>query len=80
MKLKTLGANMNEVTLGETVVFFSYNTPVAAFTPGIGLVMTEKKWSKTTSRHINKWRALVAPTATVTTKPQEYFDSMVGVA
>jgi hypothetical protein len=57
MKLRPIGPNVNEVTVGELTVLFSYQTPVAAFVPGEGYLVTDKKWSKTTSRHINKWLA-----------------------
>ena len=38
-----------------TIVFFSYETPVAAFIPDKGFVRTSTKCSATTSRHINRW-------------------------
>ena len=37
------------------VVLFSYGVPVAAFIPGRGYLRTAKKWSMTTTRHINDW-------------------------
>lgn len=56
MKLNPIAANQNEVTLNDgTVIFFSYKTPVAAFIPGNGYVRSETKWSRTTTKHINKW-------------------------
>lgn len=56
MKLKVIGSNKTEVTLSSgTQVFFSYNTPVAAWTLDSGYIRTEKIWSMTTSRHINQW-------------------------
>jgi len=57
MRLKPIGPNVNEVTVGELTVLFSYQTPVAAFVPGEGYLVTDKKWSNTTTRHINKWLA-----------------------
>ena len=56
MKLNPIAANQNEVVLnnGDTI-FFSYRTPVAAYLSDKGYVRTEKFWSVTTSRHINKW-------------------------
>ena len=56
MKLNPIAANQNEVVLnnGDTI-FFSYKTPVAAYCPLRGYIRTEKFWSVTTSRHINKW-------------------------
>ena len=56
MKLTPIAANQNEVSFNNgTQVFFSYKTPVAAYLPEKGYVRTEKFWSVTTSRHINKW-------------------------
>lgn len=71
MKLIPLASNMTELELTDgTRVLFSYQTPVAAQTHE-GCFKTDKKWSATTTRHINKW------TATTKTKPQEYFDGLV---
>ena len=56
MKLTPIAANQNEVSINDgTQIFFSYRTPVAAYLPERGYVRTERFWSKTTSRHINKW-------------------------
>jgi len=56
MKLNPLGNNQNEVELAnDTLVLFSYKTPVAAFIPGKGFIKTNKKWSVTTSKHIKQW-------------------------
>jgi len=54
MKLKPIASNQTELTVGEHTVLFSYETPVAAWTPD-GAIRTSKKWSVTTSRHINQW-------------------------
>ena len=56
MKLTPIAANQNEVEFTNgTQVFFSYKTPVAAYCPLRGYIRTEKFWSSTTTRHINKW-------------------------
>ena len=56
MKLKPLGANRTEITLPTgAVVFFSYQTPVAAQRAGGGFVRTAEHYSVTTTRHINQW-------------------------
>lgn len=55
MKLNPIASNMTELTLLDgTKVLFSYKTPVAAQVNGT-YVRTAKKWSMTTSKHINKW-------------------------
>jgi hypothetical protein len=71
MNLKPLASNKTELTLGDgTQVLFSYETPVACWING-EFFKTSKKWSNTTSRHINSWVHLA------TEKPQEYFDNLV---
>ncbi len=73
MNLTPIKANMTELELKENVfVLFSYKTPVAVYENGKHIV-TEKYWSRTTSRHINQWLSGATPT----TKPQEYFDNLV---
>ena len=56
MKLNPIAANQNEVVLnnGDTI-FFSYETPVAGFTPKVGHFKTETYYSRTTSKHINQY-------------------------
>ena len=71
MKLQQLSGNKNQITLDDgTQVLFSYETPVACWIQG-EYFKTSKKWSNTTSRHINSWVHLA------TEKPQEYFDNLV---
>ena len=56
MKLINLGSNKTQVTFPSgLVVFFSYNTPVAANLAEGGFIRTNKKWSNTTSKHITQW-------------------------
>jgi hypothetical protein len=55
-KLRSLGANKTQVELNDgTIVFFSYETPVAAQLAQGGFVRTETKYSRTTSKHITQW-------------------------
>jgi len=74
MQLTKLGPNITELDLKDgTTVFFSYKTPVAAYIMGRGFVRTEKRYSATTGKHLNKWldgrdHALV---------PQTELDSLV---
>lgn len=78
MNLKQVGSNMTELELGDGLrVLFSYQTPVAAFIVGQGIVKTSKKWSATTTRHITKWITDYSAHVTVNEKPQEYFDNLV---
>jgi hypothetical protein len=56
MEIKPAGSNMTELRLTDgTTILFSYTTPVAAFLPGVGFMRTDKFFSVTTSKHINKW-------------------------
>ena len=56
LKLKPIGTNVTELhTPAGAVVLFSYNTPVAAQLPQGGFVRTKTNYSKTTTKHINKW-------------------------
>ena len=76
MKLKLIASNMIEISINSVgTILFSYETPVAAYTPN-GTFRTSKKWSSSTSRHINTWlhkNGLIAKEA-----PQEFFDNLVG--
>ncbi len=55
MKLNPVGSNQTEIESADgKTVLYSYQTPVAVFLPGRGGLVTTKKWSVTTSRHINK--------------------------
>ena len=82
MQLTPIAPNMTEIETSEARILFSYRTPVAAYVFGRGYVKTEKKWSVTTSRHINKWIAMDMPvTGTVAVTPekvsQTYLDNLV---
>ena len=78
MRIKPLASNMTELLkIDGTVVLFSYETPVAALLPSGRYVRTSKKWSQTTTRHINKW--LVGVTSPVEEVQQDFFDTMIEV-
>lgn len=56
MKLQIIGPNQTVLRLESGVqVFFSYETPVAAYTPDHGYIRSGTKYSVTTSRHVNNW-------------------------
>ena len=94
MKLRQIGSNQTEVVINNTInkaftdfatdytVLFSYQTPVACHVAGVGFFKTTKKWSTTTSRHINKWlfengiQPLDKTHAGVIALPQEAFDNL----
>lgn len=70
MKIRPAGSNMTEVEIDGVTVLVSYSTPVAAFVPGQGVLRTEKFFSQTTSKHINRWIRENFPTATQTNVAQ----------
>lgn len=77
MNLKPLAANKTELALKDgTMILFSYETPVAAVIEDADgesrVYRTEKKWSRTTTRHINSWFDRYHGT-----KPQEFFDNLI---
>ena len=70
---------MTELELNGTLILFSYKTPVACLVlepenGGWHQYKTDKKWSVTTSRHINKWNPRGGAFGL---KPQEYFDNLL---
>ncbi len=82
MNLIPISANNNELSLaGGLTLLFSYRTPVACvWTNGNGnrvLFRTSKKWSATTTRHINRWVKGWTLSEAVIEKPQEYFDNLI---
>jgi hypothetical protein len=56
LTLKKIGSNQTEVRTSDSVILFSYETPVAAIIDGKRFATTTK-WSVTTSKHINRWIA-----------------------
>lgn len=62
MKTRRIGGNTQELITTGYKVLLSYSQPVAYLNRKTGkYYSTEKKWSKTTSRHILNWvRAMIA--------------------
>ena len=75
MQLTPIASNMTEVETSEARILFSYRTPVAAYVYGVGYIKTDKFWSVTTSRHINKW--IGDKDVTVREVTQTYLDELV---
>lgn len=70
--LKNLGSNKVEITKADgTVVFYSYNTPVAARVNG-EYFRTSRRFSVTTSKHINQWLDGIKAEE----KEQAFFDAL----
>jgi hypothetical protein len=75
LQLKPLASNMTLLETPAHIVLFSYATPVASFDKATySFNRTSKKWSMTTSRHINKW----LDGAKAIEQPQTYFDDLLG--
>ncbi len=72
MNIKNIGPNQTELHLNcGAIVFFSYETPVAAQLPDGSFIRTSTKYSVTTSKHINRWLSNVtADTVDQTTLDQ----------
>jgi hypothetical protein len=78
MKLNPIAQNQNEIELNDKVIFISYQTPVAYWESGKGAFKTEKKWSVTTSKHVNQWlRGKGYNPAEVPTVPQNLLDGLL---
>ena len=68
MNIKQVGSNQTELHLDNgNIVFFSYETPVAAYTETLGYIKTDKRYSVTTTKHVNKWAGhhMTVPQATI---------------
>jgi hypothetical protein len=77
MKVQPIGSNQTQVSLADgTEVLFSYSTPVAALVPGKGWMRTEKTYSVTTTKHVNRWLRKNCG-GTVETVPQWDLDQLV---
>lgn len=73
LQVKPIASNMTLLETPKHIVLFSYATPVASFDKATySFNRTSKKWSMTTSRHINKWLDGVKAIE----QPQDYFDSL----
>jgi hypothetical protein len=74
MKLIPHGSNQNVLSFDNGIkVFFSYRTPVAAFHPIQGWLMTDEKYSRTTTKHVRAWLKGL----TVTVVSQSEIDNLV---
>jgi len=76
MKLRQVKSNVTELTIGETTIMFSYQTPVAGYDDQ-GAFRTDQHYSVTTSRQINQYLGGKEVGRIV---PQDYINSLVEVA
>lgn len=56
--LKKIASNLHSVEIKGCTIFYSYETPVAIKTPSGLCFCTDKKYSATTSRHINRLKEI----------------------
>ena len=81
MQIKPIASNMTELTFtpkettayGDFSVLYSYSTPVAGYSY-VGAFRTDKYYSVTTSKHINKYLGGKDVGKVV---PQSYIDALV---
>lgn len=73
MKLRQIKSNVTELTLDNTTIMFSYETPVAGYDDH-GAFRTDRKYSVTTSRQINQYLGGKDIGRTVT---QDYINQLV---
>lgn len=73
--IEHLAPNVIKLRHGNMTVLYSYDTPVAVFTKGTWYV-TDKFWSRTTSKHINLWGPVKGGSALTKTEkvPQEWIN------
>lgn len=75
LTVQPIASNMTLLQTPTALVLFSYSTPVAVYDKrNHDYFKTAKYWSKTTTRHINKWLDGVQAQE----KPQEFFDEYLG--
>lgn len=75
--VRSIGNNRTEVDHGEVTVLYSYDTPVAVFSPNNGVFVTMGKFSATTSRHVSQWvNENYSSEVTVTKVPQSAIERM----
>ena len=79
MKIANVGANQTEVNIRGDIFLVSYSTTVAAYYPHTRLfIISEFKWSKTTTKHINAFilRNKIGAYQ-IEYKEQKYFDNIM---
>ena len=52
-RLRKIDNNFVAVEFGDKTVWFSYETPIAFYTPKTGDVIRQNEWSTTTGKHLN---------------------------
>lgn len=77
LSLRQIAPNQTLVCTEKATILFSYRVPVAAYLPSERrCIRTEKRYSVTTSKHINKWLATYSHLL-VDTVPQAEIDALL---
>jgi hypothetical protein len=74
IRAQSIGSNQLEIQHGYNRFLISYKTPVAVYICGMGYFRTATKFSRTTSKHINKWIG----SANANTIDQKALEDMLG--
>lgn len=75
LKVRPIKSNQTEIETDRFIVLVSYETPVACFDKSTRKYFrTEKKWSVTTSKHINQWLGEVSGCEIVS---QDFLDKLL---
>jgi len=74
--LKVIKPNLTEVTQGQTTLYFSYQTVIAAH-DGRKLYLSENVYSKTTGKHINTIATMYGRDRTASRMPRAEFDALL---
>lgn len=76
VQLQQLGSHKTIIYCGAGQLFFSYNTLVAAWVVGKGYLVTEKFYSRTTTKHVTQW----LKGATATKVPQGALEALCTIS
>ena len=81
MIIRSVAPNQTELERDDEIYFVSYETPVAAFVPGVGVLRESQSSSRTTARHINQFleRHGIADCTTLLVDREKIRERMEGV-
>ena len=74
MLRKKIGSNMSELVYSHMRILYSYETPVAGYHEEQGWFRTDRYYSVTTSKHINKYLKGIVGVIKVS---QEWINSLI---
>ncbi len=79
MYITNHGPNQTSVTTKDFTVFFSYDTPVVLVKHGTPqhVLVTSTKHSRTTSKHINQFKATLCDSSKISNESQTQLENLV---